>query len=462
MTNSNNTYKNFDIVNFSQLYNWSVQYQNDSKIRFTTKYPLVRIKEFLTRNKTAISIQNDVYYKRATIKVRNGGISLRDSEIGNKIGTKNQFLISKGQFLLSKIDARNGAFGVVPDELDGGVITGNFWTYDVDYSKVNPHYLALLTTTSEFIAFCEQASNGTTNRHYLQEPLFLDIKVPLPSLDDQDKLVADYNSIINEAHSRFSEGLIKAKEARAYLSKCLGVEELHPNGSCGDITTFELVPYNQIREWDIDNILNKSIYVSSKYETVSLSDDCTLYEDAKRGKSPRYDKESNKIILNQKCIRWGKIDIQYAKTVDPTWLNSIEKEDLTHEGDILINSTGEGTIGRSAVVDNEHAGLLYDSHVLLLRLNKERIIPQYFEYVFNSSYVQEQIAKVKSARTTKQTELGVENLKRILLPVPPLNVQKKIVERLTAMYKEVNELQQLSPYYKKAISSFENQIFEEK
>lgn len=71
MTNSNNTYKNFDIVNFSQLYNWSVQYQNDSKIRFTTKYPLVRIKEFLTRNKTAISIQNDVYYKRATIKVRN-------------------------------------------------------------------------------------------------------------------------------------------------------------------------------------------------------------------------------------------------------------------------------------------------------------------------------------------------------------------------------------------------------
>ena len=118
MTNSNNTYKNFDIVNFSQLYNWSVQYQNDSKIRFTTKYPLVRIKEFLTRNKTAISIQNDVYYKRATIKVRNGGISLRDSEIGNKIGTKNQFLISKGQFLLSKIDARNGAFGVVPDELD--------------------------------------------------------------------------------------------------------------------------------------------------------------------------------------------------------------------------------------------------------------------------------------------------------------------------------------------------------
>ena len=175
-----------DFVKFSQLYNWSVQYLNDSKIRFTTKYPLVQIKEFLTRNKTAIEIQDDVYYKRATIKVRNGGIFLRDTVIGSKIGTKNQFVISKGQFLLSKIDARNGAFGVVPEELDGGIITGNFWTFDVDYSKVNPHYLALLTTTNEFIEFCEQASNGTTNRHYLQEPLFLDIKVTLPSLAEQN------------------------------------------------------------------------------------------------------------------------------------------------------------------------------------------------------------------------------------------------------------------------------------
>lgn len=175
MLKSKNTYKYLDFVKFSQLYNWSVQYLNDSKIRFTTKYPLVQIKEFLTRNKTAIEIQDDVYYKRATIKVRNGGIFLRDTVIGSKIGTKNQFVISKGQFLLSKIDARNGAFGVVPDVLDGGVITGNFWTFDVDYSKVNPHYLALLTTTKEFIEFCEQASNGTTNRHYLQEPLFLDI-----------------------------------------------------------------------------------------------------------------------------------------------------------------------------------------------------------------------------------------------------------------------------------------------
>lgn len=460
MLKSKSTYKYLDFVKFPQLYNWSVQYLNDSKIRFTTKYPLVQIKEFLTRNKTAIEIQDDVYYKRATIKVRNGGIFLRDTVIGSKIGTKNQFVISKGQFLLSKIDARNGAFGVVPDVLDGGVITGNFWTFDVDYSKVNPHYLALLTTTKEFIEFCEQASNGTTNRHYLQEPLFLDIKVPLPSLAEQNKLVEEYNNIINEGHRRYSEGLIKIREARAYLLECIGVSELHPNGARGEISTFDLVPFHKIREWGVDKILHSRVYLSSKYETVSLNSDGSLYLDIKRGKSPKYAENSNVFILNQKCVRWGSIETQYAKTVDPSWLESINKENLTQEGDILINSTGEGTIGRAAVVDNDNTGLLYDSHVLLLRLNKNCIEPQYFELVFNSRYGQEQVENVKSAKTTKQTELGVENLKRILIPIPPLKVQQDIVKRMTELYKEVSDLQQLSPYYQQAISKFETQIFE--
>lgn len=459
MLKSKSTYKYLDFVKFSQLYNWSVQYLNDSKIRFTTKYPLVQIKKFLTRNKTAIEIQDDVYYKRATIKVRNGGIFLRDTVIGSKIGTKNQFVISKGQFLLSKIDARNGAFGVVPDVLDGGVITGNFWTFDVDYSKVNPHYLALLTTTNQFIEFCEQASNGTTNRHYLQEPLFLDIKVPLPSLAEQNKLVEEYNNIINEGHRRYSEGLIKVREARAYLSECIGVSELHPNGA-GEVSTFGLVPFHKIREWGVDKILHSRVYLSSKYETVSLNSDGSLYLDIKRGKSPKYVEDSNVFILNQKCVRWGSIETQYAKTVDPSWLESIDEENFTQEGDILINSTGEGTIGRAAVVDKDNTGLLYDSHVLLLRLNKNYIEPKYFELVFNSRYGQEQVENVKSAKTTKQTELGVENLKRILIPIPPLKVQQDIVKHMTALYKEASNLQQLSPYYQRAISKFETQIFE--
>lgn len=459
MLKSKSTYKYLDFVKFSQLYNWSVQYLNDSKIRFTTKYPLAQIKEFLTRNKTAITVQDETTYQRVTIRIRNGGVIPRDEVKGTEIGTKKQFRVSAGQFILSKIDARNGAMGIIPEKLDSAIVTQDFLAYDIDTTKINPQYLVLVSTTKQFIDFCQSCSSGTTNRQRVDEDKFLNIQIPLPSLAEQNKLVEEYNNIINEGHRRYSEGLIKVREARAYLSECIGVSELHPNGA-GEVSTFELVPFHKIREWGVDKILHSRVYLSSKYETVSLNSDGSLYLDIKRGKSPKYVEDSNVFILNQKCVRWGSIETQYAKTVDPSWLESIDEENFTQEGDILINSTGEGTIGRAAVVDNANTGLLYDSHVLLLRLNKNCIEPKYFELVFNSRYGQEQVENVKSAKTTKQTELGVENLKRILIPIPPLKVQQDIVKRMTELYKEVSDLQQLSPYYQQAISKFETQIFE--
>lgn len=220
-----NAMKYISTVPFSGLFNWSVQYLNDSKIAFSKAYPMIRIGEFLKRNKTAVSIEDDKTYKRVTIKVRNGGVFLRDEEKGCNIGTKNQFLISKGQFLLSKIDARNGAFGVVPDELDGSIITGNFWTFDVNYNIVNPHYLTLLTTTQAFVRFCEQASNGTTNRHYLQEPLFLNIKVPIPSLEEQDKLVEEYNKLIAIADKLIKESMQVDSNIVQYFNESIGLKQ---------------------------------------------------------------------------------------------------------------------------------------------------------------------------------------------------------------------------------------------
>ena len=85
-----NAMKYISTVPFSGLFNWSVQYLNDSKIAFSKAYPMIRIGEFLKRNKTAVSIEDDKTYKRVTIKVRNGGVFLRDEEKGCNIGTKNQ------------------------------------------------------------------------------------------------------------------------------------------------------------------------------------------------------------------------------------------------------------------------------------------------------------------------------------------------------------------------------------
>ncbi len=148
------------------------------------------LRDVLIRQKEAITVEDDAEYKRITIKMNGNGVLLRDEVIGEAIGTKRQFLVSSDQFVLSKIDARNGAFGIVPKSCDGAIITGNFWTFDVNSELADVQYLDFMSKTPEFKDFCIVASEGTTNRKYLDENKFLDKRILLPELAEQKKVVA--------------------------------------------------------------------------------------------------------------------------------------------------------------------------------------------------------------------------------------------------------------------------------
>src|SRR6266496_5412642 len=130
-------------------------------------WPKVRLGELLTRVKDEISVLDDQTYARLTIRMNGNGIVLRDRVPGHEIGTKKQFIARAGQLVLSKIDARNGAFGILPGECDRAIITGNFWAFDANGERLSPAYFSFLTKTPMFVEFCVRASEGTTNRLYL-------------------------------------------------------------------------------------------------------------------------------------------------------------------------------------------------------------------------------------------------------------------------------------------------------
>ena len=83
-------------VSFENIESWSAYNILEKGLTFSNRYKLVKIKSFLSRNKTPIKIEEDTYYKRPTIKINGGGVFLRDEVKGEKIGTKNQFLIREG------------------------------------------------------------------------------------------------------------------------------------------------------------------------------------------------------------------------------------------------------------------------------------------------------------------------------------------------------------------------------
>ena len=444
-----NSMKYISTVPYSGLFNWSVQYLNDSKIAFSKAYPMKRIGEFLKRNKTAVTIEDDKTYKRATIKVRNGGIFLRDEEIGRRIGTKNQFLISKGQFLLSKIDARNGAFGVVPEMLDGGIITGNFWAFDVDYNIINPHYLALLTTTDAFVQFCEQASNGTTNRHYLQEPLFLNIKVPVPLLEEQNKLVEEYNNTISKAQVKDSMVQSLKKNIDSYICNALGYHAVESEMD-GVNRMLSTCHYKDLRRWDIFN-LNYDVH-SNVFTTLPLKD--IIIGKPKYGASYKTIHKTSDV----RYIRITDINEDGSLTDDIVSADGFDNQYLLQDGDFLIARSGN-TVGKTFLYQSNFGKAIYAGYLIKFILDRNIINPKYMLYYTKSSIYKRWINS--NMRVSAQPNINSEQYLFSPIIVPGICVQNSIVSSIDDIMTEIAILEESSKNDRKnALTNFEKQIFE--
>lgn len=438
-----------DFVKCSQLYNWSVQYLNDSKIRFTTKYPLVQIKEFLTRNKTAITVQDEITYQRVTIRVRNGGVIPRDEVKGTEIGTKKQFRVSAGQFILSKIDARNGAMGIIPENLDGAIVTQDFLAYDIDTTKINPQYLVLVSTTKQFLDFCQSCSSGTTNRQRVNEDKFLNIQIPLPPLAEQNKLVEEYHKRIdlikcnNDKISSIRFGIDK------YLLKNLGCDSADKSDRTNNkILTF--FSFCDISRWDVFNLQYQ--IQSHLYKTIPLKGLITC--------KPKYG-ASYKTVNKHSDIRYIRItDINEDGTLNNDFVSAdgYNSQYLLQENDFLIARSGN-TVGKTFLYQNKYGKAIYAGYLIKFVIDTKLIDPLYLLYYTKSSIYKKWI--LANMRVSAQPNINSEQYLESPIIVPPIDKQRDIVKHISTMLQRIETLSSTTLKYENdAINNFETQIFE--
>ena len=180
------------IVKRSELTNWSVKQIFDVvHANFNPQYKTVRIGDVLKMSKNIISVESDVEYTRLTVKLFNKGIGERDKVLGSYIGTKRQTRVSAGQFIISKIDGKSAAFGIVEKEYDGAIVTPDFLVYDIDIEKILPEYLELILCNETILNQFDTSSSGTTGRRRLSQKVFENTKIALPSLEEQKSLVSE-------------------------------------------------------------------------------------------------------------------------------------------------------------------------------------------------------------------------------------------------------------------------------
>ena len=456
---NNITFSFLNFINFTDLSYWTTKRFFAKELVFSKKHPLKFFGYFLEKISPKIEqIQDDVDYSIIGVRSYGMGAYINRISQGRNLKMKKYQLAEENHLIWCKVDTKNGAFGVVTSNLKNSYASSNMTLAKIDNSKITNDYLQLIFRSRKIQQYLDSFVSGTTNRKYIKiDELLSKIQIPLPSLNVQKEIVKKYNDKSKLAEEQEQKANDLEKNIEKYIFEMLGLK-ISKNSECAKL---QFVNFMNIKSWGIDKISGNNAFSSSKYKLCPLADNRNLYLDAFRGKSPKYEDNTNSIILNQKCNRWNSIDLQYAKTVSEAWLNSIDGNFKTKENDIIVNSTGEGTIGRATCIDDDHTGLLYDSHMLLLRLNTELVNPLYYTYLLNSSFGQEQINYIKSAQSTKQTELGIDNLKLIKFPYPELDTQNEIVEHIKELNNNIIHLRKQAEQNRIAAQEeFEKELFE--
>ena len=443
------TYKFLHLANYKDIPNWSVQYADEEDLGFTRKYPMARIGTFLVRRKETIDIQDGIIYKRVTVSTKGGNITIRDEKDGKLIGTKKQFVIHEGQFLLSKIDARNGAYGVVPAIAEGAIITGNFWTYDVDYERINPQFLTLVTKTQQFLDFAEKSSNGTTNRHYLQEKAFLNQQVPLPSIEEQEKILREYNAHIESVIQKQRSINSLVADSQKLIHNKLGIQQKVTKGIESFLQFIHLK--DTYSRWDA---LVDTYAIESKYRIENLG---KFIMHISTGTTPPTSHpeyfDGDVKFFTPADLGNNKYLEHSSRTITNVALND-KKARVYHKGDILFVGIGS-TVGKVGIVKDELVSS--NQQITGFTIDSRKINP---EYVYYYLLYNRDITTADQSKTTLPI-VNQDKICKIPIVVPPIKVQDEIVSLLDKMYLEAKrDEKEITVLERKAISSFEHIIFD--
>jgi len=377
--------------------------------------------------------KDDKQYKRVTIRLYHQGVNLRDIEKGENIGTKRQYLVKPGQFIMSRIDARNGAFGIIPEELNDAIITNDFLTFKVNSEVVNIEYFNLLSKTKDFLSYCINGSTGTTNRKRLKEDLFLNFEIELPSKEEQDSIIHKYNNISTK-HRLLSENFREQKILLERLRTSYKIDAI--NGKYtkkGESHESSIGLLEEIKKEKNRLIESGTIKKEKPLLPIEISEQ--EYDLPEGWTYARLGDLLNPI--NGKAFKpsdWSEeglpiIRIQNLNNPDAPFNRcnfSVDSKYHVKKGDLLIGWSGTpGTSFGAFIWDREDA--LLNQHIFKGVIYGDLVDKYFMQYAINSK-LNEMISKAHGGVGLKHITKG--KFMNLVIPLPPLNQQLEVVRMI--------------------------------
>ena len=361
-------------------------------------------------------------------------------------------LIENGDILYSTVRPYLKNIAIVPSNLDHSIATSGFCVLK-PINKLITKYL-FVSCLSPYTTNEMHSRMKGLNSPAIKKSDLLNWFIPLPPLAEQKRIVAKIDQLMPlvdeyaEAYDKlkklddgFNDKLKQSLLQYAMEGKLVKQD---PNDEPASVLLEKIAEEKArlIKEKKIKRTKKlpaitddeKPFDIPDSWEWVKLGE---IGNYIQRGRSPKYDKVNhNHPIISQKCIQWSGITLQDAKFITQEFFEKLENYRFVQKNDILWNSTGTGTVGRANVVREAFEKVPVDSHVTLIRVNRN-VDPQFIYYYLISPIIQNNLDEYLTG-TTKQKELGLNSILNVVLPIPPINEQKRIVAKLDQLMSTIH------------------------
>jgi type I restriction enzyme S subunit len=372
-----------------------------------TSWQATSFGEILSRSNEIAEIQPDESYKEITVKLWGKGVVLRGVVEGATLNGSRRFLARRGQLILSRIDARNGAIGIVPEILDGAIVSNDFPLFAFKEHRILPAYFEWLSKTQSFVELCQKASEGTTNRVRLQEDRFLNLEIRLPPLPEQRRIVARIEELatkINEARTLRQQA---KKEAEVLQGSQLGAK------FAALATRVPVKPLGELTSQIVDGP-----HVTPEYLPEGVA---------------------GIPFVTVKNMVSGKLNFADINHISQSDHVLFSKRCRVERGDVLYSKDG-ATRGRPCLVDTDQEFSFFVS-VALIKPLREKIDGRYLVHLLNSNWIKDRM--IDRSRGDMIPHIVLREIRDFPVPFPSISDQRSIVLEMDALEADVGTLKTL-------------------
>ena len=374
----------------------------------------------------------------------------------------NTYKLRKNDILFARTGGTVGKSFLVDEEPEDAVYAGYLIRTQYDSEKLNPKYMKMFMESQ---LYWDQLKNGTiaTAQPNCNGQTLSKMILPLPPLVVQNAIVAKLEEVLPLVDA-YENAVLQKEELKTTLPDKVKKAILQ-EAITGQLTEtwrtsatikesgrqlldriIEERNAKALAEWEEALKKNPKTkkpvpVVASEIEEEDIPFEvpeswcwCHLGEickEIKRGKSPKYVDGSDYLAFAQKCnVKTGGIDLSLALYLDEKTIGRYSEEDNLIQGDIVINSTGGGTMGRVGYYETKVPegikGVYPDSHVTVIR-SIGNINQRYLYYVLKHN---QPVLEDCGTGSTNQTELKPSVLANFVIPLPPLEEQEEIVKKV--------------------------------